>query len=99
MFTQTWVDKATGLNSAHISGEHFVLPGYGDVGPTLEIFSYEDMPEHLEIAPNTPGFGHIAFTVDDVTATVQAILELGGSAVGKLTARDIPARELSPFSI
>ena len=92
-----WIDKATGLNGAHITGEHLLLPGYGDVGPTLEIFSYEDMPEHLEIAPNTPGFGHIAFTVGEVTATAQAILDLGGSAVGKLTVRDIPGAGIITF--
>lgn len=85
-----WVDKATGLRGAHITGEHLRLPGYGDAGPTLEIFSYEDMPGHHEFAPNTPGFGHIAFSVDDVSATAQAIFERGGSAIGKLTTIDIP---------
>lgn len=85
-----WIDKATGLKNVHITGEHLLLPGYKDAGPTLEIFSYEDMPEHLEFAPNTPGFGHIAFSVEDVTATVQAIFKLGGSAVGKMTVREIP---------
>lgn len=85
-----WIDKATGLIDVHITGEHLLLPGYGDAGPSLEIFSYEEMPERVEIAPNTPGFGHIAFSVDDLRATVKAILELGGSIVGKLTVRDIP---------
>lgn len=85
-----WVDKATGLQSVHITGEHLLLPGYGDGGPTLEIFSYEDMPEHLELSPNTPGFGHIAFSVNDVIATAKAVFELGGSAVGKLTIQEIP---------
>jgi len=85
-----WIDKATGLNGTHITGKHLLLPGYGEAGPTLEVFSYEDMPEHHEIAPNTPGFSHIAFSVDDVTATVQAIFNHGGSAIGKLTIGDIP---------
>ena len=85
-----WIDKATDLKNVHITGEHLLLPGYGDAGPTLEIFSYEDMPERLEFAPNTPGFGHIAFSVEDVTATVEAIFKLGGSAIGKLTVREIP---------
>jgi len=88
--TGEWIDKATGLNGAHISGKHLFLPGYGDAGPTLEIFSYEDMPEHHETTPNTPGFSHIAFSVDDVKTTAQAISNNGGSAIGKLTIRDIP---------
>lgn len=92
-----WVDKATGLQSAHITGEHLLLPGYGDGGPTLEIFSYEDMPELLEFSPNTPGFGHIAFSVDDVIATAQAVFEFGGSAVGKLTVQDIPGLGVITF--
>jgi predicted enzyme related to lactoylglutathione lyase len=85
-----WLDQATGLKDVRITGIHLRLPGYGDAGPTLEIFQYDAMPEHPAIYPNTPGFSHIAFAVDDVPATVQAILQAGGSAVGALTVRDIP---------
>jgi len=85
-----WIDKATGLKKVHISGEHLRLPGYGDEGPTLEIFHYNDMPEHSPVSPNTPGFSHIAFGVEDVEATARTIFEHGGSAVGELTVREIP---------
>jgi catechol 2,3-dioxygenase-like lactoylglutathione lyase family enzyme len=63
-----WLDKATGVSGAHISGVHLRLPGYGDDGPTLELFQYGSMPEHPSANPNTPGFSHIAFAVDDVPA-------------------------------
>ena len=33
-----WVDKATGISGTHIFGMHLRLPGYGDDGPTVEIF-------------------------------------------------------------
>ena len=85
-----WIDKATGLDETHITGEHLLLPGYGDEGPTLEIFSYDDMPERMDNFPNTPGFSHIAFAVDDVDATARAIFERGGSPVGELIEREFP---------
>ena len=85
-----WLDKATGLSSAHISGVHLRLPGYGHDGPTLEIFQYDSMPDRSPVTPNMPGFAHIAFAVDDVPSTAQIILQHGGSAVGELTVFDVP---------
>lgn len=84
-----WLDRATGLSGAHISGMHLRLPGCGDDGPTLELFQYGTMAEHPPVNPNTPGFSHIAFTVDDVSATARAVFEHGGSAVGELMVRDV----------
>lgn len=92
-----WLDKATGLSGSHISGVHLRLPGYGDDGPTLELFQYGSMPEHPTVNPNTPGFSHIAFAVDDVAATVETVLAHGGSAVGELTVRDVPRAGLLTF--
>ena len=84
-----WIAKATSIKNAHIRGIHLRLPGFGGEGPTLELFQYDSMPEHPSVKPNTPGFSHIAFSVDDVPATAQAILKHGGSAVGELIKRDI----------
>ena len=92
-----WIDNATGLREAHIRGEHLLLPGYGESGPTLEIFQYDSMPERPEIAVNRPGFSHIAFAVDDVLATARAIFERGGTAVGTLTRREVPGVGLLTF--
>ncbi len=86
----SWLDQATGLTDAHITGIHMRLPGYGDDGPTLELFQYDAMPAHSVVAPNTPGFSHIAFAVEDVAATAQAVFQAGGAAVGELTVRTIP---------
>ena len=95
--TGEWLDKATALSGAHISGMHLRLPGYGDDGPTLEIFQYDSMPEHPPVSPNTPGFTHIAFAVDDVPATAGAALNHGGAAVGELTIREVPGVGLLTF--
>ncbi len=85
-----WLDKATGIDDSHIKGIHLRLPGYGDDGPTLEIFQYDSMPEHPAVNPNTPGFAHIAFLVDDVASTAQAVFRHGGAAVGEPTVREVP---------
>jgi len=92
-----WLDNATGLNGAHISGMHLLLPGHGENGPTLELFQYGSMPEHPKVNPNTPGFSHIAFAVDDVPATARAVFHHGGSPVGELTEREIPGVGLLTF--
>ncbi|MFC2095035.1 VOC family protein [Candidatus Bipolaricaulota bacterium] len=85
-----WLDKATGITDARLCGAHLRLPGYGDRGPTLEIFQYDSMPQRAPTYPNTPGIMHIAFTVDDVRASAQMILEHGGAVVGVLTEVELP---------
>jgi predicted enzyme related to lactoylglutathione lyase len=79
-----WLDQVTSLRGAHLSGVHLRLPGYGDGGPTLEIFSYDQLIEGQLPGANHCGFGHIAFTVDDVDQALQAVIAAGGSAVGEI---------------
>ncbi|MBW2636292.1 MAG: VOC family protein [Deltaproteobacteria bacterium] len=85
-----WLEKATGVENAHITGVHLRLPGCGDEGPTLEVFSYDNLPERSEIRSNTPGFSHIAFIVDDVAAKAKEVFAEGGKPFGELTVRKIP---------
>jgi len=85
-----WLDALTGLAGSRLRGMHLRLPGHGGSGPTLEIFSYDDMPVGRVMAPNTPGLAHLAFAVDDVAAVTQAFLSHGGSLVGESIVRDIP---------
>ncbi len=84
-----WLDKATGLENINIRGIHLRLPGFGENGPTLEIFEYSAMPDRPPIDTNTPGFSHIAFAVDDVRALAKEVIAQGGSFVGDLTERHI----------
>ena len=83
------MEAGTGLPGAHLRGMHLRLPGYGDTGPTLEIFSYSTLENRPATAVNRPGFGHIAFAVDDVPAARQAVLAAGGRAVGEVVAVNI----------
>jgi predicted enzyme related to lactoylglutathione lyase len=88
--TGPWLDEATAVPDAHIRGLHLRLPGYGEQGPTLEIFQYNHLEQKPETAVNRPGFGHIAFAVDDVEAARAAVLAAGGSEVGKVVSLAIP---------
>jgi catechol 2,3-dioxygenase-like lactoylglutathione lyase family enzyme len=55
------VEAGTGIPGARLRGVHLRLPGYGDAGPTLEIFSYEPSQAPQPPVVNRPGYGHIAF--------------------------------------
>jgi predicted enzyme related to lactoylglutathione lyase len=84
-----WLEAATGVAGAQIQGIHLRLPGYGDNGPTLEIFQYTPARERQGSGINHPGFGHIAFAVHDVAATCDAVLAAGGRTVGEIVTRQI----------
>ncbi len=64
-------------------------PGYGNTGPTIEIFQYDVETEKPGTAVNRPGFGHIAFAVDDVDQAHDAVIAAGGSDVGKIVTTEI----------
>ncbi len=78
------MEAGTRVPGAHLRGMHLSLPGYGDAGPTLEIFNYNILEEKPATAVNRPGFGHIAFAVDDVSAAREAVLTAGGQSVGEI---------------
>ena len=78
-----WLDRATGLLNARLEGVHLILPGYGDQGPTLEIFTYADTRTREPLMANHTGFTHVAFAVEDVTSTFARALELGATALGQ----------------
>jgi predicted enzyme related to lactoylglutathione lyase len=85
-----WLEDATGVPDAQIRGIHMRLPGYGDSGPTLEVFQYNHQRQRPATATNRPGFAHIAFAVDDVHAAREAVLAAGGAAVGETVSIEVP---------
>jgi len=85
------MEAGTGVAGAHLRGVHLRLPGHGDAGPTLEVFSYDRVLEGPPAAPNRVGFGHLAFGVDDVPAARAAVLAEGGRAVGDIVTVEIAA--------
>jgi predicted enzyme related to lactoylglutathione lyase len=78
------LEAGTGIPGAHLRGVHLRLPGWGDDGPTLEIFNYNKLEPRGKTAVNRPGFGHIAFSVDDVATAQQAVIQAGGRAIGEI---------------
>lgn len=81
--SEEWLEQATAVPDAALEGIHLRLPGFGDDGPTLEIFQYRQMEPKPAPAANRLGFGHIAFAVDDVEATRESVLANGGNDLGK----------------
>ena len=67
---------------------HLRLPGCD--GPTLEIFQYSPAGDASGKALNRPGFAHIAFAVEDVARSREAVLAAGGRQLGALSSREIP---------
>ena len=85
----SWLDVLTGINNAHINGIHLLLPGFGQNGPTLEIFQYNknEKNDHKDI--NREGLGHIAFSVEDVEVCLKKVREHGGTTVGETIKTEI----------
>jgi predicted enzyme related to lactoylglutathione lyase len=78
------LEAGTGVKGATLEGVHLRLPGYGDSGPTLEIYTYSILAEAQPTAIHRPGFGHIAFVVDDVARARAEVLSSGGKQVGEI---------------
>jgi predicted enzyme related to lactoylglutathione lyase len=92
-----WLDRATGLTSARLKGVHLVLPGHGEKGPTLEIFTYETMVEREPLMAHHTGFTHLAFEVEDVEKTLEKALTRGGSPLGQVTQKEVEGVGLLTF--
>jgi catechol 2,3-dioxygenase-like lactoylglutathione lyase family enzyme len=93
-----WLEAATGVPGAQIHGIHLRLPGYGDSGPTLEVFQYDPRAGSQEPVANRPGLGHIAFAVGDVEHAREAVLASGGRGVGEVVSQEIPGAGTVTFA-
>ena len=83
------IDDLTGMPGMRIQGRHLRVPGHGENGPTIEIFTFAENAPDFPKPLNRPGLAHLAFEVDDVDATRVQILELGGEDYGQLVTIDI----------
>jgi catechol 2,3-dioxygenase-like lactoylglutathione lyase family enzyme len=76
------LSRGTGVNDAALKGVHLRLPGHGDNGPTLEIYTFQSTHGEAGRTIDGPGWGHIAFAVTDVESARQRVLAEGGAAIG-----------------
>ncbi len=93
-----WLDEGTGVENAELKGVHLRLPGYDESGPTLEIFQYSEVIERPLSVADQPGFGHVAFAVEDVEAACNEVLAAGGSMLGKVASAPVPGRGSLTFA-
>lgn len=84
-----WLDKGTGLKNAALAGVHLLLPGHGEAGPTLEIFTYQDTKTIAPMMANHTGIAHIAFEVDDVQSTLNIAMQNGAEMLGEIVEKEI----------
>jgi predicted enzyme related to lactoylglutathione lyase len=89
------MEAGTAVAGAHLRGMHLHLPGHGPNGPTLEIFSYRPQLEAITPMVNRPGFGHIAFAVDDVAAMQVAVVAAGGTMIGEIVTTEAGSRQIT----
>ncbi|MHC4598862.1 MAG: VOC family protein [Planctomycetota bacterium] len=92
-YSGPWVEAITAVEGAVILVQHLRLPGHGDGGPTLELIQYGEVTEGRgTLLASRPGFGHVAFGVDDVAEAKKAVLEAGGGEVGETVSVDMGDR-------
>ncbi len=85
-----WLARCTGVEGAALEGVHLRLPGGGgESGPTLELFTYGESLEAPPARANRRGLAHLAFRVDDVTATLERVIVSGGAAVGQAVQAEV----------
>ena len=78
------LEAGTGVRGASLEGVHLRMPGNGDKGPTLEVFSYSRLADGQANAVNRAGFGHIAFAVHSVADARAEVLSPGGKPIGEI---------------
>jgi len=84
-----WLEKGTGVANAQFIGAHLRLPGYGEKGPTLEIYQYSlNVPRPPSVA-NREGIMHLAFEVDDVEKALDLVLKHSGKKIGEVTSSEV----------
>ena len=92
------LERGTAVPGARLQGVHLRLPGFGDAGPTLEIFTYStvaDIVGQEPAAADRLGFGHIAFIVSDVSTARAAVVRAGGSVHGDIVSTPTGSRTVT----
>ena len=92
--TGEWIERITAVKEGEIKYVHLRFPGHGNKGPELELVQYLNPTKKYEITPDTYGFGHLSFSVNDVNEALNAVIEGGGGSVGEVVTVEVPNRGL-----
>jgi catechol 2,3-dioxygenase-like lactoylglutathione lyase family enzyme len=87
-----WLERGTGVKGASLEGIHLRLPGYGEDGPTLEIYQYSSLEDESLPVPNRVGLRHLAFLVDDVAGVLDRVTVAGGRALGTISSAEVSGK-------
>ncbi|MGD9664578.1 MAG: VOC family protein [Novosphingobium sp.] len=79
-----WLERGMGLAGARVHGIFLRLPGHGENGPSLEIFSLDGVKLADPRPVDKSGLMHLCFNVDDAHETLSRILAAGGSRQGEI---------------
>lgn len=74
-----------GNGLANVSIESVWLSLGSAEAPILELLQYEVWQDRTLPAVNEPGYGHMAFEVEDIALTHDRVIANGGSAIGEIT--------------
>lgn len=89
------VSKAVGVPEATVSLTILRLPGRGDRGPVLELYSVDGpRPDGWNYQP---GQGQIAFEVDDLEASIGKVVAAGGGKLGEVVEWEAPSGSRARF--
>lgn len=74
---------AENLEEAEVVGEHLLVPGYGENGPTLEILSYKPVGKDVTLECYDTGFTHICFEVpgNNISDALDRLEKFGGTII------------------
>jgi len=90
--TGKWIEDITSVANGEIKYVHLRFPGHGNNGPELELVQYLNPTKKFDITPDTYGFCHLSFGVDDVHEALDVIIAAGGGSVGKVVTVNVPNR-------
>ena len=95
LVTENAVSRGVGVPDATVTLSTMRLPGRGDRGPVLELYSVEgEVPDDWDFRP---GNGQLAFQVDDLEAAIGKVLAAGGSQLGEVVEWQGPSGATARF--
>jgi len=84
------LERGLGVPGLRVRGALLLLPGHGDHGPALEVMQYQPSAARPAVTVVSPGFGHVAFEVDDIEAVRHRVVAAGGALVAEVVTVPYP---------